>query len=86
MRFLSVDSLDKVFQTLVGELIVNSVWSASHHDRHGLSILHFLVFLKLFLSENGGVHFLNCRFPDTVHVELFGVHKTFSHNHLAFKK
>lgn len=86
MWFLSVDSLDKVFETLVGELIVNSVWSASHHDRHSLSILHLLVLLKLLLRENGGIHLLNCWLPDTVHVELFGVHETLSHNHLAFKK
>ena len=86
MRFLSVDSLDEVFETLVGELIVNSVWSASHHDRHGLSILHFLVLLKLFLRVNWGIHFLNCWFPDAVHVELLSVHETLSHDHLALKE
>lgn len=86
MWFLSVGSLDEVFETLVGELVVNGVWSASHHDRHGLSILHLLEFLKLTPRESGSIHFLHGRFPDAVHVELFGVHETLSHNHLAFKK
>jgi hypothetical protein len=45
-----------------------------------------LVLLKLLLRENRGIHLLNCWLPDAVHVELFGVHETLSHDHLAFKK
>lgn len=86
MWSVSLNNLNYVFQSLVGELIVCSKWSTHDHHLNWLAFGEFVESLKFLLGENRLINRVNRWLPNSVYVELLGVHESFSNNYFSFKE
>jgi hypothetical protein len=75
----------QVFQSIIGEFVVNSEWAASHHVLKGFRALVLLEHLNILSVDLGRERWYDCWLPDPVHVELLGIHEPLRHNYLAFE-
>lgn len=86
VRLVSVDDSHQIFQSFIGELIVDGEGTAGKHDLDCFASLALLVALQLLAGESWWVDRTDSWLPNPIDIELFGIAEAFSDDDLAFKQ